>query len=105
RRTVATDKRKGMLYPPACLAFLAMKESPDVKSYAGFACDQDTGGAIRAAGRCDLYLGVGAEGGAMAGRMMQEGKLYYLFLKPGQPAPAMQPTTPPVPTVPPSKTN
>jgi membrane-bound lytic murein transglycosylase A len=43
--------------------------------------DQDTGGAIRAAGRCDVYMGVGDKAGELAGQTYQEGKLYYLFLK------------------------
>lgn len=105
-RSIATDKRKGMLYPPACLAFLSMKASAIADGpplHTGFACDQDTGGAIRAAGRCDLYVGVGPGAGELAGRTMNEGKLYYLFLKPGVPAPVLQPTVPTPPVVPPSK--
>jgi membrane-bound lytic murein transglycosylase A len=52
-------------------------------SYTGFALDQDAGGAIRAPGRCDVYMGVGDTAGQMAGQVYEEGKLYYLFLKPG----------------------
>jgi membrane-bound lytic murein transglycosylase A len=52
------------------------------RPYSGFVLDQDTGGAIRAAGRCDVYLGVGDEAGQLAGQTYQEGRLYYLFLKP-----------------------
>jgi membrane-bound lytic murein transglycosylase A len=52
-------------------------------SYTGFALDQDTGGAIRAPGRCDVYMGVGDEAGRMAGQVYQEGTLFYLFLKSG----------------------
>ena len=52
------------------------------KTYRGFVFDQDAGGAIRAPGRCDLYLGVGDEAGDLAGRAKNEGRLYYLFLKP-----------------------
>jgi membrane-bound lytic murein transglycosylase len=44
--------------------------------------DQDTGGAIRAAGRCDVYMGEGDEAGQLAGQTYQEGRLYYLFAKP-----------------------
>lgn len=44
--------------------------------------DQDTGGAIRAAGRADLYLGVGDEAGGIAGQIKAPGRLYYLLLKP-----------------------
>jgi membrane-bound lytic murein transglycosylase A len=84
-RTIATDKA---IFPRACLAFLntslprRLSSGIEVMPYSGFACDQDTGGAIRAAGRCDIYMGVGDEQGILAGRTYQEGKLYYLFLKP-----------------------
>lgn len=43
--------------------------------------DQDTGGAIRTAGRADIYLGVGPGAERMAGATRAEGQLYYLFLK------------------------
>jgi len=84
-RTVATDKA---IFPPAALGFLVTK-LPVVRHgeivfapYRGFVLDQDAGGAIRAPGRCDLYLGVGDEAGELAGRAKNEGRLYYLFLKP-----------------------
>ena len=44
--------------------------------------DQDTGGAIRAPGRADLYLGAGPMSELLAGRQKNEGQLYYFFLKP-----------------------
>ena len=44
--------------------------------------DQDTGGAIRTAGRADIYLGVGHVAERMAGTTRSEGQMYYLFLKP-----------------------
>jgi membrane-bound lytic murein transglycosylase A len=84
-RSIATDKS---IYPRACLAFFETKlprqagNAIYTDSYAGFALDQDTGGAIRAAGRCDIYLGQGEEAGKLAGQTYQEGRLYYLFLKP-----------------------
>ncbi len=83
-RTIATDKT---IFPPACLAYLATVlpvERGGViadRQYTGFALDQDTGGAIRAPGRCDVYMGQGDRAGNLAGRTYQEGKLYYLFLK------------------------
>jgi membrane-bound lytic murein transglycosylase A len=43
--------------------------------------DQDTGGAIRTAGRGDLYLGIGDEAESRAGTTRVEGQMYYLFLK------------------------
>jgi len=84
-RTVATDKS---IFPAAALGFLAtdlpvMRAGSIVTApYRGFILDQDAGGAIRAPGRCDLYLGVGDEAGELAGRAKNEGRLYYLFLKP-----------------------
>ena len=43
--------------------------------------DQDTGGAIRSAGRCDLFIGTGPEAERLAGHTREEGRLYYLFIK------------------------
>jgi len=84
-RSIATDKQ---VYPRACVAFMRTKvpaRRPDGSvsdhRYSGFALDQDTGGAIRAAGRCDFFLGTGPEMGELAGRVLSEGQLYYVFLK------------------------
>ena len=84
-RSVATDKQ---VYPRACVAFLATQlpaHSSDGQirnhSYDGFALDQDTGGAIRAAGRCDVFMGTGPDVGELAGRTFAEGKIYYIFVK------------------------
>jgi membrane-bound lytic murein transglycosylase A len=74
-RTIATDKT---IYPRAMFAFVAV----DLARPIGFALDQDTGGAIRAAGRCDVYMGVGDHAGELAGGTYREGQLYYLFIKP-----------------------
>ncbi len=85
-RSIATEKT---IFPRASLTFFATKLPRQIGNttytdpFAGFALDQDTGGAIRAAGRCDIYLGVGDEAGKLAGQTYQEGRLYYLFLKPG----------------------
>ncbi len=86
-RTIATDKT---IFPRGCLAFISTT-LPQVKTdhqivlqpYRGFMLDQDTGGAIRAAGRCDVYMGQGDTAGDIAGRTYQEGRMYYLFLKSG----------------------
>jgi membrane-bound lytic murein transglycosylase A len=43
--------------------------------------DQDTGGAIRTAGRADLYLGVGPEAERRSGATQATGQLYYFFLR------------------------
>jgi membrane-bound lytic murein transglycosylase A len=85
--TIATDKE---VYPAGALAYykadLPMKEGRQVvfEPVSGFALDQDTGGAIRAPGRCDVYIGIGENAGERAGRIKQEGRLYYIFLKLGE---------------------
>jgi membrane-bound lytic murein transglycosylase A len=47
---------------------------------------QDTGGAIRGVVRADFYWGTGAEAGAAAGRMRQQGRLWLLWPR-GEPPP------------------
>jgi membrane-bound lytic murein transglycosylase A len=74
-RTIATDKG---IYPRAMFALADV----DLTRQMGFALDQDAGGAIRAAGRCDIYMGVGDQAGELAGGTFREGRLYYLFIKP-----------------------
>ena len=49
--------------------------------FGAFAFDQDAGGAIRAPGRCDVYMGIGEAAGEQAGHTFAEGRLYYLLLK------------------------
>ncbi|MEM9791184.1 MAG: MltA domain-containing protein, partial [Planctomycetota bacterium] len=44
--------------------------------------DQDTGGAIRAAGRADIYTGIGDDAEDLAGRQKTDGTFYYLLLTP-----------------------
>lgn len=84
-RTIATDKS---IFPRACLTFIsttlprANGDNVVQESYSGFALDQDTGGAIRAPGRCDVYMGEGETAGKLAGQTFREGRLYYLFIKP-----------------------
>jgi membrane-bound lytic murein transglycosylase A len=83
-RSIATDKS---IFPRASLTFItttlpqAMGTSVVNQLYSGFALDQDAGGAIRAPGRCDVYMGIGDMAGKLAGQTYQEGRLYYLFLK------------------------
>lgn len=83
-RTIATDKS---VYPRAALSFISttlptLKDGQIIqRKYTGFTLDQDTGGAIRAPGRCDVYMGVGDKAGKIAGSVYQEGRLYYLFIK------------------------
>ncbi len=82
RRTIATDKD---LFTRGAITFVECAlptESGRERAFETFLMDQDTGGAIRSAGRADLYLGVGDEAEALAGRVKSEGQLYYLFLSP-----------------------
>ncbi len=83
--SVATDKD---IFPRACLAFVDTKipreRDPSRKRrLRGFVLDQDRGAAIRAPGRCDIYMGVGDSAGKRAGFTYNEGSLYYLFAKEG----------------------
>jgi membrane-bound lytic murein transglycosylase A len=83
-RSIATDKS---IFPAASLTFISTKlpyskdGTTGDRVFTNFAFDQDAGGAIRAPGRCDIYIGIGDEAGKRAGGIYQEGKLYYLFLK------------------------
>jgi membrane-bound lytic murein transglycosylase A len=79
-RTLATDKR---LFPRGAVVFVeAELPGPfgDAQRFERIMLDQDTGGAIRTAGRADIYLGVGHEAEARAGATRSAGQLYYLFL-------------------------
>jgi membrane-bound lytic murein transglycosylase A len=73
--SIATDKA---VYPRAMPAFVAVGR--DMRR---LMLDQDTGGAIRAAGRCDIYMGIGEGAEQTAGRQLDTGSLYYLAVKPG----------------------
>jgi membrane-bound lytic murein transglycosylase A len=93
--TIATDKA---VYPPAMPAFLSVPipatamQSLPAGSSAGtsmsgssldtFMLDQDRGGAIRSAGRCDIYMGIGQSAEQMSGHQLSAGALYYLAAKP-----------------------
>lgn len=96
-RSIAVDKK---VFPRGCLAFvdttlprIDTSGSTDGRGpirqmpYAEFILDQDTGGAIQAAGRGDIYMGTGEGAEALAGRTGAEGKLYYIFVKDGGAAP------------------
>jgi membrane-bound lytic murein transglycosylase A len=80
--TIATDKS---VYPRAMPAFLNVPMSRGFgvasEKFKGFMLDQDTGGAIRAAGRADIYMGTGPGAEELAGRQNAEGELYYLAVK------------------------
>lgn len=82
RASIATDKS---VYPPGAVALVDTTVVNQDKGRAKFVrlvCDQDTGGAIVAPGRCDLFMGIGPEAKVLAGGQYAEGTMYYLFLKP-----------------------
>lgn len=81
-RSLATDKK---IYPRGGLVLVdttSYSFTHQPKKFYKFMLDQDTGGAIRAPGRADLYMGIGPGAGILAGQQYAEGRLYYFFLKP-----------------------
>lgn len=84
-RSIATDKA---LMPPGALALISTKlpypnaagklEQNRVNRYV---LDQDTGGAIKGAGRVDVFMGTGNLAGDRAGYINSTGELYYPLLK------------------------
>ncbi|HBB33963.1 MAG TPA: murein transglycosylase [Cyanobacteria bacterium UBA8803] len=84
-RSIATDKS---LMPPGALAlirapfpFVKATGELEHRTVSRYVLDQDTGGAIKGAGRVDYFLGTGKEAGDRAGVTVSEGQLYYLLLK------------------------
>ena len=89
-RSLATDK---LLFPRGGIVFVDTPKAPTSWHWPWessdpprpppcrrFMLDQDTGGAIRTAGRADMYLGIGPEAEQRAGQTMAEGQLYYFFV-------------------------
>ncbi|MFH1156020.1 MAG: MltA domain-containing protein [Pseudomonadota bacterium] len=85
-RSIATDRT---LFPRACLCFIEtqvpvrqdLKEPDSWEHFSGFVMNQDTGGAIRGAGRADLFYGNDAYAEFGAGHMNHAGNMYFLILK------------------------
>ena len=83
-RSIATDKS---IYPAGGLAFIKIRqpvlnENNEIVRWqpiSRFVVDQDTGSAIRGAGRGDLYFGTGQIAGAKAGHYHEQGEVYYLI--------------------------
>ena len=81
RHTLATDKD---VFPRGVVTLVNTQSFDDAGRQAPFnqfMLDQDTGGAIRAAGRADIYYGVGPRAEWFAGRQNAEGRLFYFLLK------------------------
>ncbi|MEH2137109.1 murein transglycosylase A [Nostoc sp.] len=84
-RSIATDKS---LMPPGALALIRASipfPNPTGKMeeriISRYVLDQDTGGAIKGAGRVDYFLGTGKLAGDRAGVTVSNGQLFYLLLK------------------------
>lgn len=80
-RSLATDKQ---VFPRGCVVLVETQvptASGGTQPFAQAMLDQDTGGAIRAAGRADIYMGIGEQAGILAGRQAAEGRMYYLLLR------------------------
>ncbi|MCE2882400.1 MAG: MltA domain-containing protein [Planctomycetaceae bacterium] len=80
--SIATDKS---IFPRGGLVMVDTRANTFTRGlveYKNFMLDQDTGGAIRAAGRADLYMGTGQAAELLAGGQYANGKMYYFFLKP-----------------------
>ncbi len=94
-RSLATDHR---LFPPAGLAVLcstlpqpgASGKTGPRKAFCRIVLNQDTGGAIRGAGRADLYCGSGPQAEFLAGHLQDQARLYFLLAEPGSDSLAVQ---------------
>ena len=89
-RSVAVDRR---VFPMAAPAFV-QTQIPLIDGngridrwmdFSAFALNQDTGGAIRGAGRVDIFWGNGPYAEIAAGHMQQQGAFYLLILDPEAP--------------------
>lgn len=84
-RSIATDKS---LMPPGALALISTKlpypnaaGGLEQRAVNRYVLDQDTGGAIKGAGRVDVFMGTGNLAGDRAGYINSTGELYYPLLK------------------------
>ena len=82
KETLATDKK---VYPPGGVVLVdtqGIDFGGKKQRFLKFMLDQDTGGAIQAPGRADIYMGIGPAAEILAGGQYAEGTMYYFFLKP-----------------------
>ncbi len=86
-RSIALDSR---IFPKGALGFIS-SEKPVVNDqgeitgwtkFSRFVLNQDTGGAIRGAGRVDIFWGNGPYAELAAGNLRHNGELYILIKKP-----------------------
>jgi membrane-bound lytic murein transglycosylase A len=81
--SLAVDRR---FVPLGAAVYLASTQPSSEERLERLMAAQDTGGAIRGVVRADFYWGTGAEAGAAAGRMRQQGRLWLLWPR-GEPPP------------------
>lgn len=80
--SLATDKK---IYPRGGVVLVdteGVTVSGRPRDFLQFMLDQDTGGAIKAPGRADIFMGQGPTAEILAGGQFAEGRLYYFILKP-----------------------
>lgn len=86
-RSIALDRK---IFPPAALTYIETEKplidgAGEIDGWtkcSRFALNQDTGGAIKGAGRADLFWGNGHYAEIAAGHLKHPGNLYFLILKP-----------------------
>jgi len=86
-RSLALDSR---LFPKGALAFISCRkpcingrgEITGWTPFSRFVLNQDTGGAIKGAGRADIFWGHGPYAETVAGHLKHDGELYLLIKKP-----------------------
>jgi len=86
-RSVALDSR---IFPKGALGFIScqkplVNDQGDIISwtqFSRFVLNQDSGGAIKGAGRADIFWGSGPSAELTAGHLQHEGELYILIKKP-----------------------
>jgi membrane-bound lytic murein transglycosylase A len=81
--SLAVDRR---FVPLGAPVFLATTYPLSEERLERLMAAQDVGGAIRGVVRADFFWGTGAEAGALAGRMRQQGKMWLLWPR-GEPPP------------------
>jgi len=86
-RSVALDSK---IFPKGALGFIScqkplVNDQGDIigwTKFSRFVLNQDSGGAIKGAGRADIFWGSGPYAELAAGHLQQEGDLYILIKKP-----------------------
>jgi len=86
-RSIALDSR---IFPKGALGFISSQkplvnekgELTGWTKFSRFVLNQDTGGAIKGAGRADIFWGSGPYAELAAGHLKHDGELYILIKKP-----------------------